>query len=233
MTVFYKYLAITLLSVVVSTGFKSALAASNTGDGLLYVLGVSQDVTLEVGSRNFNSLKYLLVASHPQFPLKRSLVQFDDLPDDCNVKNIRYAKMYLYFDYAHKASFQSAQMAPNISRPLVVHRVLKPWAEAQATSSRRQYEQFWSVPYLGLDGGDAEEDPQAGPTYIHPSRPSGYMEFDVTKAVQAWANGEANYGLLIWALNENEVGRDIRFFSKQHVDKKKHPVLKVLCEATP
>ena len=120
-------------------------------------------------------------------------------------------------------------MSPNISQPLAVQQVLKEWKEAEATSTRRMSGQRWSQSYLGLDNTDAEATPQGIPTYYHPGRPSGYMKFDVTPAVKNWANGEPNYGLLVWAMNEYLLGRGIRFYSKEHSDTSKHPVLKVLC----
>ncbi|VFN05680.1 MAG: Disaggregatase related repeat-containing protein [Candidatus Kentron sp. G] len=158
------------------------------------------------------------------------LVQFEELPTECSADDIRMAKMYLYFSYAHKASWHSVEESPNISRPLAVQRVLKKWEETEATSTQRMSGKSWRQEYLGLDNIDAEATPQGIPTYYHSHRPSGYMEFDVTPAVKNWAEGERNYGLLVWAMNEYEVGRDIRFYSREYSDTDKHPVLKVLCD---
>ncbi|NKC16170.1 MAG: hypothetical protein GKR94_29385 [Gammaproteobacteria bacterium] len=157
-----------------------AANATDTGAGILYTLPVTQDVTLEREGKNYNYLKYLLVAKHPQYPLKRSLVQFEDLPTACSANDILIANMYLYFHYAHKASSQSVAEAPNIFRPLAVQRILKRWEEAEATSTQRMGGQPWNQPYLDLNNIDAEATPQGMPTYYHASRPSGYMEFNVT-----------------------------------------------------
>ncbi len=51
---------------------------------------------------------------------------------------------------------------------------------------------------------------------------NGYMEFDITAAVQNWQSGDPNHGLLIWATNELEEGRDIRFASKESSDSTTH-----------
>ena len=51
----------------------------DTGAGKVHKLSVTQDVTLERGSRNVNSLKYLIVSKHPGYPNKRSLVQFENV----------------------------------------------------------------------------------------------------------------------------------------------------------
>lgn len=53
------------------------------GDGTFYYqLPVQQDVTLERGSKNFDGLEHLLTGLHKGYPIKRSLVQFQDLPSN-------------------------------------------------------------------------------------------------------------------------------------------------------
>ena len=92
----------------------------DTGKGILYVLGVTQDVWLESGS-NYNSYEYLIVSKHPGYPNKRSLVQFDDLPSNCSSSQMQSAYMYLYYLYAHKVN----NLTPYIPRYLEVHLVKK------------------------------------------------------------------------------------------------------------
>lgn len=73
-----------------------------------YTLKVTEDVTLERGSTNFNYLPYLIVGTHPGYPLKRSLMKFQNIPtyaSDCNLP--LEATLHIYFVYAHKASFMS------------------------------------------------------------------------------------------------------------------------------
>ena len=84
----------------------------------LYLL---QDVLLESSNRNYKNLQYLIVGKHPGFPLKRSLVEFQNPPSSCT--HIRWAKMYVYFVYAHKPSWMTVAQVPYISRPLQVHQV--------------------------------------------------------------------------------------------------------------
>lgn len=88
----------------------------NTGAGILYTLKVVKDVALETPTTNHNNLIYLLVSKHPQYPNKRSLVQFENLPTSCSACNIKSAKMYLYYKYAHKASWHSIYQTPFIPR---------------------------------------------------------------------------------------------------------------------
>ena len=201
----------------------------DTGAGKVHKLSVTQDVTLERGSQNFNSLEYLIVSKHPEYPNKRSLVQFEDLPSSCPSSNVTSAKMYLYFQYSLKASFMSIKSVPLFSRYLRVYLVKKPWDESQTTSTMRLRGIPWSSPWLALDGTDAEATPQQGTVTIFPHRPKGFVEFDVTNAVKAWSSGVPNNGLVIRATNELDAGRDTRFASNANSDTSKHAFVLVHC----
>ena len=200
-----------------------------TGEGIEYRLDVTQDVTLERGSTNFNYLQYLIVAKHPGWPNKRSLVQFEDLPSTCNASQIHSAKMYLYYQYAHKASWYSVREVPFIPRYLKTYLVKKPWIESQTTSSWRLSGIPWSSAWLGLDGSDAEATPQRGTVTISSDTRKGFVEFDVTNAVKRWSVGVPNNGLVIRATNELDRGRDIRFASNALSDSSKHAYIQVRC----
>ena len=101
-----------------------ALAATGTtwktGRGTVYMLRVTQDVSLERATRNYNWLPYLMVSKLTDFPNKRSLVQFENVPKSCSSSKIISAKMYLYYVYAHKASWHSIQKTPFVARYLQV-----------------------------------------------------------------------------------------------------------------
>lgn len=203
-----------------------AYTSWNSGAGVVYTLPVTQDVWLE-GSSNKNNYEFIIVAKHPQFANKRSLLQFESLPAGCT--HIKWAKMYVYFLYAHKASWQSVQSAPYISRTLQVYQVKKQWNEAQATSINRLYNTRWSSPYLALDGSDAGPH-SIGSATVFTSRPRGFMEFDITEAMRNWKFGDPNYGVLLLASNEDAVGRDLRFGSKSNSDSSRRSFVHVLCD---
>ena len=61
-------------------------------------------------------------------------------------------------------------------------------------------------------------------------RPSGFMEFDITRAMRNWKAGDPNYGLLLLATNEDTVGRDIRFSSNADRTTSRHAYVNVLCD---
>ena len=220
---------VTVMLVVLLTPAAYGVTTYDTGAGKVYRLEVKQDVSLERGSTNYNYLQYLLVSKHPQYPNKRSLVQFEDLPSACPTASIESAKMYLYYVYAHKPSWHSITYTPFIPRYMEVHLVKKAWNEAQATSTKRLTGTYWSTAYLGLDGTDAEASPQSGPVTIFPYRPAGFVEFDVTDAVESWSSGVANNGLVIRATNELTAGRGIRFASNAMSDSSKHAYILVRC----
>ncbi|CAN0109711.1 unnamed protein product, partial [Ascophyllum nodosum] len=77
-------------------------------------LKVTQDVSLESTSKNYNYLEYLMIAKHAGYPLKRSLIQFEDLPATDGCETLVDATMYIYFKYAHKPSSYSLDDAPQV-----------------------------------------------------------------------------------------------------------------------
>ena len=197
-----------------------------TGHGEVHRLKVVGDIWLEKSYNTKFHPEFLIVGKLTQFQKKRSLLIFEDIPDDC--ETINFAMMYIYYSYSHKASWQSVTQSPFISRTIQAHRVLKYWNETQATYAIRNGSDMWHTPYLGLDDTDANDCP-TGHTTIHTLRPAGFVEIEVTSAVQDWKAGKPNYGLLIWATNEDTDGRDTRFHSKEYSDSTKHPYMVVNC----
>ena len=191
-----------------------------------HTLQVVEDVTLEHASTNFNYLEYLIVGLHPGYPKKRSLLRFENVPSGCSV--VYHATMYLYYQYSHKASFYTDAQVPFITRTIQAHRVLKSWKETQATSTKRYSGVNWGTQWLGLNNIDAKS-VSTGHTTIHPTTKRGFVGIDVTSAVKDWKAGHPNYGVVIWATNENIAGRDTRFASKSESNSSKHPYIQVTC----
>ena len=217
--------------------FSEGYQTYDYGDGIIHKLNIVQDVALERNA-NFDYLQFLIVARHIGYPLKRSLVQFENLRSSCPPNKIQYAKMYLYFAYAHKASFMSIKLAPYLKHTFQLYRVLKPWKEREATNVYRQRGLKWNSTLLNI-GNDTESEPQCeysfnersqcSPTTLYPPRPSGFMEFDVTKAMRSWSKGAPNYGLLLKVVNETANGRGLRFYSKSDSNSGRHPFIYVTC----
>ena len=170
---------------------------------------------------------YLITSFHPGFPKKRSLLRFQNVPSEC--KSVIHATMYLYYVYSHKASYLSDAQVPFITRNIRAHRVLRPWKESQATSTKRDSYNYWQTQWLGLDNRDATSS-YTGQVTIEPSTPRGFVQIDVTSAAKAWKSGVSNYGVVIWATNEDQPGRDTRFASNAHRDSSLHAYISLTCE---
>ena len=198
------------------------------GQTTSYHLKVVEDVTLEKGTTNFNYLPYLIVGLHPDYPKKRSLLRFQDVPRGC--RSVNHATMYIYYVYSHKASSYSDSQAPFIPRSIQAHRVLRSWKETQATSTKRNFYNYWHTPWLGLNNIDATIN-STGETTIYPSTPRGFVQIDVTSAAKAWKNGSPNYGIVIWVTNENVEGRDTRFASNADSDSSRHVYIIMNCDS--
>ena len=220
-----KLIILTVL-VLFATEYSQALIENNFGNGILYRMNATDDVFV-YDSRNQDHFDFLIVGNHPGYPLKRTLVKFENIPYAC--KSIQWAKMYLYFWYSHKASFRSDQSVPYIPRPLQVNQIRKYWNENTATRDNRQPNIKWNVPYLGLDGSDTVAKVLDVVT-VYTGRPAGYMEFDITHAAKNWRSGQPNYGVVISATNEQKLGREARFYSRERGnDWRVHPMMSVLC----
>ena len=215
------------LALCILLSFGETFGQTDLGPGIdVYKLKVVEDVTLERGTRNFNYLEFLIAGFHAGYPKKRSLLRFENVPSGC--KSVNHAMMYIYYVYSHKASFYSVDQAPFITRTIRAHRVLKSWKETQATSTKRDSYYNWHTPWLGLNNIDATSYP-TGQTTIYASRPRGFVEIEVTSAVKAWKSGSPNYGVVIWATNENKAGRGTRFASKADSDSSRHAYIILNC----
>ena len=128
-------------------------------------LPVTEDVWIETSHGNYNNYPWLLLGTHPGFPLKRSLMKFQDIPRECSI--LYKATLHLFFVYAHKASFMSSTRVPAIKRYVVAHTVRKYWRESQATTTKRYNGAFWSQAWLNL-GSDAKSNSSPA-TEVSPS----------------------------------------------------------------
>lgn len=92
--------------------------------------------------------------------------------------------MYLFFDYAHKASFLSADQCPYVEHEAEVYVVRASWDEASATSTYRSTGKEWNTPYLALDGTDAYAD-VLDRVPLYPGAPNDrWVEFEVQHAAR-------------------------------------------------
>ena len=157
------------------------------GNGILYKMNATDDVFVYSGDdQDFRD--FLIIGKHPDYPLKRTLVKFEDIPHTC--KSVQWAKMYLYFWYSHKASFMSDAEVSYIPRLLQVNQIKKYWNENTATRDNSQPGVRWNTSYLDLDGSDAVTGTLDVVTVsVYTGCPAGPMEFDITQAAKNWLSG--------------------------------------------
>ena len=213
--------------VVLLVPVTHCVTTNDTGAGIVYRLNVLQDVTLETEAKNFNFLQYLVVGKHPGFPNRRSLLHFENLPFNCPHYKIKWAKMYLYFDHAHKMRYMTHEFknVSEILRKLDVHMVKSAWDESQATSLYRFRGAPWcSQILLSLNVCDVEPNAQSNDVSLFPITPCGFC-----RIWHHYCSGIPNYGVMVRATNEMTQGRDVRFFSKSYSDNLKHAFVNVFC----
>ena len=71
--------------------------------------------------KSMNSMQLMKKKHHPYSIFSRYFEFYFILL--CSTSNVRWAKMYVYFAYAHKASWHSVQYSPYPSRPIQVYQV--------------------------------------------------------------------------------------------------------------
>ena len=193
------------------TKYEAALQQTCPG-GPIKKLCATKDVFLE-DNTNKNSEPFLIVGKKPGFNAKRTVIQFESIPTNCN--RVVRAKMYLYY-------YESSPAPSTLARTLQVHQLKKQWDETTATLNSP-----WSAgPRLnGIDAVPITMDTvniNAGTSI------NQYIEFDVTQAAQNWkSNSQSNHGVLIFATNDEVDGSDLFFHNKEHANNP--PVLYVYC----
>lgn len=192
-----------------------------SGEITPYTLQAIQDVWLE-GSGNLN-WNFIIIAKHPGFAKKRILIQFANVPQE-GCQRVLEAKMYMYF---YGTSIFASPQSQDIARRFLVHQMKREWKEGEATSAQPKTGSRWNNPYVAIDDVDAASTPTRSAITVLPTQTGSYVEFDITSAAQNWKDGDPNYGLLIWATNEDVDGTDFRFYSREAASNK--PYMRVKC----
>jgi len=111
-----------------------------------------------------------------------------------------------------------------------VHQMLVEWDEGIATKDLRLFEEIgipWSTPYAGINGTDANAQYEST-LLFQETTATGWKTWDLSALTQKWVNGSAtNYGVILWATNENTDGKDLRFHSSEYSDNSLRPKLEI------
>ena len=220
MEIFTTLIVISLIGICSSYNCSLTDKDGNT----LCRLEATGDVWLESSARK-NFYDFLIVGKHAGYPLKRSLLAFEDIPSTCY--KIKHATMHVHYWYGHKPSFYSESSAPWVPRPIEARQVLKSWSETQATRDVRLTSTPWDSQYLNLNNVDARSNADDTQTITNNTL-SSYISWDITTTATNWLNGQPNYGIVLSAANEDVLGRDIRFYSRERT-RDLVPYVDVLC----
>ncbi len=94
-----------------------------------------------------------------------------------------------------------------------LYRVLRDWQETQVTWNNANAAEAWSLPGAKGIGNDIVSTPDAeASTDWSP----GWVDFDVTEAVQSFANGDVNYGWKLGSIGGNNNIK--RFYSREFTE---------------
>jgi len=123
-----------------------------------------------------------------------------------------------------------------VDRWIQAHQLLLGWDEAQADSLERSTGVNWAAP-RGKIGGttpDANASYESSLLIVEDEALPVWKSWDLTALTQKWVSGAvANYGVLLWATNENTSGYVLRFYSSEATNTSDRPYLEVIWSQTP
>ena len=178
-------------------------------------LTVNDDVWLEdTGNKNSHQLIIVGKSRTPStdYPKKRTVIEFDvsSISSSANVIN---AQMQLYY---YAAVRPTGSTDPWIDRWIQAHQLLVDWDEAQATKVKRLTSTNWNADWGAIDGTDADSTMES--TVLFQEGETGtWKSWNLTNVTQDWVDGSAtNYGVILWATNEDTDGYEMRFRSSEY-----------------
>jgi hypothetical protein len=176
---------------------------------------------------NFGGDGTLMVGKKSDSVKKRTIIKFDfqysGIPGNATILN---SELQLYYYDAQRAGGDAWQ-----DRWVQAHQVLNNWDELQADSLKRLTGVNWLAPRgkIGPGSNPASEDAngQFESTMLFQTGQTGtWKVWNLTALTQKWINGTvANYGVILWATNEDVNAYDLRFYSRENATNKPKPVV--------
>jgi RHS repeat-associated protein len=159
----------------------------------------------------------------------RTLIKFDLSGIPANATLLRATMNLRYYD---KVNFGSGTW---VDRWIQAHQMLVSWNEAQATKDNRLTGTAWNATYGKIGGAvpppdDANGQYESRMWFIASDTLSLPMwkQWDLSALTQKWVNGAANYGVMLWATNEDVAGYTFRFYSSEATNPSDRPYLEVV-----
>ena len=131
-----------------------------------------------------------------------------------------------------KLRYYGTSGTPWIDRSVQAHQLLVNWNETQATCDVRLTGTSWALQYGAINGTDAKAAMESTTLFKVNEFPV-WKNWDLTTLTQNWVNGTAtNYGVILWATNEDTDGMNLWFRSSEYSDSNFHPRLEVTWSQT-
>jgi hypothetical protein len=174
---------------------------------------VTRDTRLQ-NAANWGSDVTLMVGKKSDSVKKRSLLKFDfaysGIPSNAAILN---SLLQLYYYDAQRAGSSAW-----VDRWVQAHQVLNNWDELQADSLKRLTGTNWLAPRgkIGPGSNPANEDANGqfeSTMLFQQNQTNTWKVWSLTALTQKWINGTAaNYGVILWATNDDVNAYDLRFY---------------------
>jgi len=191
----------------------------------------NEDVRL-YDAGNYGSDTKLAVGKFPNAGnwKSRSLISFNltGIPSNATVLNAQM-KLKYYEKYNNTTGTW-------VDRWIQTHQMLLGWDEAQADSLKRLTGVNWGAARGKIGGAtpDATGAYESTLFVVQDEALPVWKSWDLTALTQKWVSGRvANYGVLLWATNENTSGYVLRFYSSEATNTSDRPYLEVIWSQTP
>jgi hypothetical protein len=191
----------------------------------------NEDVRL-YDTSNYGTSTILAVGKFPSgSTLKaRTLINFDLSGIPSNATVLRATMNLKYYEAVNYGG------GTWVDRWVQAHQILVNWNEAQATKDNRLTGTSWNATYGKIGGTVPPADDANGQfestTLFWQSELSElpkWKSWDLTALTQKWMNGTAsNYGVILWATNEDVTGYTMRFHSSEASNSSDRPYLEVI-----
>jgi len=177
----------------------------------------NDDVYLQDATQ-YGSNTSLVIGKSTGTNKKRTIIKFDVSSISSNATVIN-AQM--------KLRYYGVTGSPWVDRWVQAHQLLVNWNELQATRDVRLTGTNWALQYGAINGTDANATMESK-TLFQVNEFPVWKHWDLTTLTQKWINGmTTNYGVILWATNENTDGMNLWFRSSEYSDSNYTPRLEV------
>ena len=107
------------------------------------------------------------------------------------------------------------------------------FAENEANRDSRTIDLEWYLPYAAIDGRDAKAQYESTVLFQAGEYPV-WKSWELTTLTQKWVgNSTTNFGVILWATNEDTDGMNLWFRRSEYSDSNYWPRLEVVWSQTP